>query len=380
VDRPQDGDADGSARCDLGAYEAFDLEVRTLDDDGPGSLRQAIANAQINPGDDTVSFAPGLTGRVELASTLPVISGTLRIEGPGADQLTVDANDLGSVLRFRVPDPSTDISQPVVSGLTLTGGLADEGGGILAREGVLLRVVECSIEGNHANLRGGGIAALAGSVIVERSLLTANSVGEQGTNAGDGGAVYSPLGSIALFHSTVSSNIAWGRGGGLWSGSVGGGLYNATVVDNSASVAGGGLYQDGPAFQAMNSILAGNLGGDCNQTLESSSEYNLDGDGSCVVGNPGDLPATEPMLLPLAFNGGPTRTHSMLPTSPPVDAGQDVFGQCLEPDQRGTARPIDGDGDRISRCDLGALELTATPFFFDGFETGDTTRWDDTTR
>ena len=48
-------------------------------------------------------------------------------------------------------------------------------------------------------------------------------------------------------------------------------------------------------------------------------------------------------------------THDLLPGSPAVDAG---IGDCVGRDQRGVARPQDGNGDGVALCDLGAYELT----------------------
>ena len=63
----------------------------------------------------------------------------------------------------------------------------------------------------------------------------------------------------------------------------------------------------------------------------------------------------------LAFNGGPTETHALVPGSPAIDAGGPV---CLDPngnplltDQRGKPRIVDGNGDGTSRCDIGAFEF-----------------------
>jgi hypothetical protein len=71
---------------------------------------------------------------------------------------------------------------------------------------------------------------------------------------------------------------------------------------------------------------------------------------------------TDPTLLSdilnttLANNGGPTRTHALVPRSPAIDAVPD--GACPPPDtdQRGVGRPQDGNGDGGVACDIGSFE------------------------
>lgn len=65
-----------------------------------------------------------------------------------------------------------------------------------------------------------------------------------------------------------------------------------------------------------------------------------------------------PMLGPLADNGGPTWTHALLPGSPAIDAGDPAL--CEATDQRGVARPKNGDGDGNPVCDIGAFEADFT--------------------
>src|SRR5262245_12549995 len=57
--------------------------VQNLNDLGSGSLRQAILDANNTPGADTIKFAPGVTGTINLASALPDLSSNIDLEGPG---------------------------------------------------------------------------------------------------------------------------------------------------------------------------------------------------------------------------------------------------------------------------------------------------------
>ena len=88
---------------------------------------------------------------------------------------------------------------------------------------------------------------------------------------------------------------------------------------------------------------------------------NLASDGSCQLTQAGDLPGTDPLLEPLADNGGPTLTHGLTDFSPARDAAADAG--CPGIDQRGESRPVDGDADGAPVCDIGAFE--AGPLFPD---------------
>jgi hypothetical protein len=75
---------------------------------------------------------------------------------------------------------------------------------------------------------------------------------------------------------------------------------------------------------------------------------------------------TDPLLRPLADNGGPTKTHALKPGSPALDSG-DRSG--LNTDQRGFLRPYDQPGltNVSDGSDIGALEQDDT-LFRDGFD------------
>jgi hypothetical protein len=106
-----------------------------------------------------------------------------------------------------------------------------------------------------------------------------------------------------------------------------------------------------------------------------------------LIGQPvefGGSGLIDPMLAPLADNGGPTLTHAILPGSPALDGGAVVTGTPLGFDQRGNPfqRMVDGTGDGVVRIDVGAYESQGVPSFSAGdfnrdglVDIGDYTFW-----
>ncbi|MFO7632548.1 MAG: hypothetical protein R6W76_08420, partial [Caldilinea sp.] len=91
--------------------------VTTTGNAGPGSLRQAIRDANANPGADEIAFdmpgcAPTSPCIISLSSLLPVISDPLTITGPGMSSLIVDANN--NFRGFNIADVPTTIADLTV--------------------------------------------------------------------------------------------------------------------------------------------------------------------------------------------------------------------------------------------------------------------------
>jgi predicted outer membrane repeat protein len=205
-----------------------------------------------------------------------------------------------------------------------------------------------------------------------------------GNTAGDDAGGLENDGEASLLNTTISGNTAADEGGGIYSD--GDMLVRLTTITlNTAPTNGGGIFADSGSDTAFyGSILAGNSANDCFNDDASTRSY-----GSNVTGDPEDdcqflapsdqTDVADPRLGPLADNGGPTRTHALLYNSPAVDAVTApvnplstvqadfllVGQQALPPacptvpgtDQRGVARPQDGDGDGTTACDAGAFEL-----------------------
>jgi CSLREA domain-containing protein len=152
-------------------------------------------------------------------------------------------------------------------------------------------------------------------------------------------------GGLAVFNSTISGNATSGIQAAALS------QFTGSVDVSHSTIAENGMGLDsspGGTFAVTYSIVAGNSV-NCSAPVRSLG-HNLDDDGSCGLGAPGDLSnVADAGLGPLADYGGPTDTHSLMPGSPAIDAGR-AF------DQRGA--PLqDGDEDTVIAPDIGAYEL-----------------------
>ena len=128
--------------------EAATITVINTADSGPGSLRQALADAN---NEDTINFDSSLNGQtIRLTSGELVVNRIVSINGPGLNNLAVDANYASRV--FHVSGGAS----VTISGLSITNGFASGlyGGGIY-NDHSTLSVINCALSGNSANDAGG---------------------------------------------------------------------------------------------------------------------------------------------------------------------------------------------------------------------------------
>lgn len=364
------------------------------------TLRGAIQETNALAGADVINVPAGTftltipgTGEDASATGDLDITEDVEITGAGAGSTVIDGNGIDRV--FQILNATVAISD-----VTITRGVNPDiffgfGGGIA--NGGTLTLTNSTVSANTAKSGGG---------IVNLGVLTLNRSTISGNTADDGGGI-SNAGTATLTDSTVNNNAATDSGGidnggpmilnnSTLSGNTaddGGPLTNnGTLTLNNSTVSGnrsfaGSLFENsgtmilnnstlsgnthiGPGggnYTLKNTIVANNNPNDCLGFSITSAGYNLiENASACTIGGnlTGNITGVDPVLGPLADNGGPTQTHALLAGTPAIDAGS---SDCPPPatDQRGVVRP------QGTACDIGAFELftpTALQLFCVGFE------------
>jgi len=226
--------------------------VTNTNDSGAGSLRQAINDANANTDADTINFS--ITGTITLASSLTQIVYSTTINGPGSENLTVDGASAYRLFFFSGPmvPPSQTFH---ISGLTLTGGSAAQGGAISLAANQTLTVDSCIISGNEATINGGGISCWGTSTLTIQNCIVSDN---DATTSG--GGIYSNSSNLTVQNSTISGNDATTTSGGgiLIEGSSSTTIDNVTISSNTASSSGGGISNHGISLNISNSTISDN--------------------------------------------------------------------------------------------------------------------------
>ena len=265
----------------------------------------------------------------------------------------------GGILSRRVTMYTSSLVNNVATGSLLNTLTAAYGAGAFAYRGTV-NLYDSTVAGNIATIdpanthgsydTGAGIFSDNGGVAL-RSTFSGNST--DGTGAG----IASHAGFV-ISNSTISGNTAGKGGGGLFvRPAYPASIYNSTITGNRAS-SGGGIYIDGNAepVTLQSTILAGNSASTGGADLDAPAPQtvyganNLIGFAGSALTVPSDTLHADPRLAALADNGGPTRTHALLPGSPAIDRGNNV--ENLGTDQRGDGFPRV----RGAAADIGAFE------------------------
>lgn len=368
------------------------------------TLRAAIQQANASSGQDVINLQMNTTYQLTRAGADDTaLNGDLDITEPvllNGNNATIDAN--GAVTNDRAfhVHSTPYFAYTIFTDLRIKGGKSGDRGGAILNQAVLA-LVSARVYENYAQVSGGGIATDY-YLFVQKSTIEYNACGCSNP-AGTGGGGIENKHILAIAQSTLNSNTSHNHGGGIFSssGSVsivastfygnaayrdGGAVYNKGTVNLQAVTmavniadydhddvgGGGGIYNAAGEVTLTHTLLADNLnvesflffGDDCVGTLKSDG-YNLVGEtANCTIPAANNKLNVAPNLGNFSDHGGPTKTIDLDSDSPALDGGNpnncnNPEGPSLPGDQREHFRIVNGDGDAIAVCDIGALEANA---------------------
>ncbi|MBI5383703.1 MAG: LamG domain-containing protein [Verrucomicrobia bacterium] len=190
---------------------------------------------------------------------------------------------------------------------------------------------------NHTQGGSGGFAGLPRSDYQQGSC--------PGSASGNGGEASG--GALDNFHFVYLKNCT------LWGNTALGGSGTnqcpSSPPGTNGTVRGSSLCAETGSSTTLRSTIVGygsSLSNGWGQVTDGG--HNLASDGSLALTSPDSMEYVDPLLGPLADNGGPTLTMAPAPESLAIDGGDPAT--CPSTDQRGVARPVG------AACDIGAVE------------------------
>ena len=363
---PQDTNSppDPTTECSLSDALTLANAGDTINLATPGSTNHYVGNWGVGTSSPpvTIQAAAGLSDQPVLDGNggSPTGCSTTSCNGP---VLTVGSGEFAAL-----------------SGITITGGNNTQttDSGAISNTGTVT-LTDSTVSGNTAAGtgdfpgEGGGIFNLQGSVTLTDSTVSGNTTVAGGGFPGEGGGIYNDSGSVTLTDSTVAGNAS-DNGGGIdnFGGTVT--LTGSTISGNSATgdanARGGGINSVGGTVTAGGTIVAANKSPNnpncdaAGSATMNSAGYNLTNDtltGNATATDCGftpkpagtDVVGADPLLGPLADNGGPTQTMMPGTNSPAIGMIPDpTAGLCPATDQRGLNSAAG------TKCDAGAVQTS----------------------
>ncbi|HEV3084487.1 MAG TPA: hypothetical protein VGY66_32290, partial [Gemmataceae bacterium] len=247
---------------------------------GPGSLAQAVADANASSTGGTITFATAAKGgvfdtrrNIALAGTLELnntnTGASISIDGPTAG-VTIGGGGPGSNFSVFTVAANTTAT---LEGLAVTDGYATAGGGITNEAGATLILTNDTIFGNSAAYGAGvdnhGILTLNNDTFVGNSAsidgggidnefattLTVNNGSMSGNKAGEDGAGIENRGTLTVTVAVLSQNAAQRDGGGI--NNIGTLTLNGSTLSDNSALNGGGIATY-DALTVSTSTLVGN--------------------------------------------------------------------------------------------------------------------------
>jgi CSLREA domain-containing protein len=355
------------------------LSDNSLPNDGQVTLREAIAAANSNSatdlghigsGADTIQFLAGLGGTVNLSTigntsagnSALAITSPITIRGT-ANGITLNAGAGATAMRHFYVSAGASLTLDTIM---VMGGVARGAAGLPGENGG---------DGMGGAVYSDGIVSVIASTFYDNQAIGGLPGAGGFGGSGRGGAIYSAAGgAVTVRNATFSSNWALNSNGVSSNFAYGGSIYvvNGSVDVSNATMTAGmafsgrGIYvlaTGGSASAYIESSIIANAG-PSDSLLDFTALRESEADTLTVTVSNNLIRRTlnvmddwdvDPLLTPLANNGGPTLTHALQPLSPAIDAGSNSLNLMV--DQRGAtyAREVAGG------ADIGAFEQQYVP-------------------
>jgi len=242
----------------------------------------------------------------------------------------------------------------VIQSSTFSGNRAARGGAIFMYSGALT-IQSSTFNGNVATSNGGAI------YLYRSGALTLTDSTLSGNQAASGGAIYFySAAASTINNSTISGNSASADGGAIFLYDQTLTINNSTLSGNSAAGNGGAIFLYGSTLNLFSTIVANSTdaGGTRDIVIGETGSVNATNslvfNGTITGTNVANITGANPLLGPLANNGGPTLTHALLAGSPAINKG--INPLALAFDQRGA-----GFARSSGLTDIGAFEVQGAP-------------------
>ena len=300
-----DGDWNGTATVDMGAYELQSRHIHNITQDKWYELIQTAINDSVNA--DQIEVGPGTYNEA-----INFIGKAIELySSSGAEVTTIDATGRNASV---VSCKTGEGSGTTLEGFTLTGGIgtvsgsyrfgggmynagssptvndciftantASGDGGGMYNTNSSPAVMGCLFEANAATYAGGGIDNRAGSAAtVSACDFIQNTAGTNGGGlenhsssnvvvmdctfsnnesvGNDGGGMYNYSSSVTVISCTFSENTSNTHGGGMKNAGGTPAITDCAFVDNDAGGNGGGMHNDSSNPALTNCWFRGNAG------------------------------------------------------------------------------------------------------------------------